>query len=256
MEPPPREGQEGDNDQNAYSVYSESPSIINDEEILTREKLGALITLHDAVWTVSSAKHGNGVTCLLDGSHSTFWQSDGVLPHVISIDYARLTPVSVVALYLDFQQDESYTPRRIRVQSGTHSGDMADVAAVTVDDPRGWVFIRMNLEVETSEPWELEIMRGTEGGGAGTHALGASRARETAEGISSSPPFFPQDAIVENDDYAEFMGDGVWCTHIRIILEENRQNGRDCHVRGVRVLGPMRQSVFTTASFSQHLLLR
>ncbi|RNF26234.1 anaphase promoting complex subunit 10 [Trypanosoma conorhini] len=244
MELPPREDQEGNSDQNASDVNSESPSVIDDEELLAREKTEALRALHDAVWTVSSAKHGNGVMCLLDGSHNTFWQSDGVLPHTVSVDYARLTPVAAVALYLDYVQDESYTPRRIRVQAGTHAGDMADVVSATADDPQGWVFLRMGVEVELPPPWEMDMV------------LGADETGEATEGTPSSAPLDSQIGFVENDDFSEFMGEGVWCTHLRIILEENRQNGRDCHVRGVRILGPMRQSAFTTASFSQYLLLR
>ncbi|RNF01252.1 anaphase promoting complex subunit 10 [Trypanosoma rangeli] len=256
MELPTREGQQDNSDQNESGVNSESPSVIDDEELAAREKGEALRTLHDAVWTVSSAKHGNGVMYLLDNTHNTFWQSDGVLPHTVCVDYARLTPVIAVALYLDFLQDESYTPRRIRVQAGTHSGDMADVVSATVDDPQGWVFLRMNVEDDMPPPWEIGMTFATEGGVAGIHTLGVDEVGEATDGPTSPAPLAPQTTFVENDDYAEFMGDGVWCTHLRIILEENRQNGRDCHVRGVRVLGPVRQSAFTTASFSQHLLLR
>ena len=45
-----------------------------------RREIGEL-----AVWTLSSAKPGNGVDQLRDNSVSTFWQSDGVQPHYINI---------------------------------------------------------------------------------------------------------------------------------------------------------------------------
>ena len=63
-----------------------------------------------AVWSLSSAKHGNGVQQLRDDSNSTFWQSDGQQPHLVNIQFLKKTRVSELALYLDFKTDESYTP--------------------------------------------------------------------------------------------------------------------------------------------------
>ncbi|SCU73256.1 anaphase promoting complex, subunit 10-like protein [Trypanosoma equiperdum] len=230
-----RSGGEGDAEgvQGAGAAAVNTPSIVSDDELMALEKRESLIVLQDAVWSVSSAKHGNGVMCLLDGSHNTFWQSDGVVPHVISIDFALLKPVAAVALYLDCAEDNSYTPRRMRVQAGTHNGDMADVATVTVDDPRGWVLIRMQAEAETPSSWN-------------TPAAHSDDAKADIE----------NDMPLDNADFEEFIQDGVWCTRVRVIVEENRQEGRDCHVRGLRVLGHIKQSLFTTASFTQNLHLR
>jgi hypothetical protein len=36
-----------------------------------------------AVWTLSSAKPGNGVAQLRDDNCDTFWQSDGLSPHTV-----------------------------------------------------------------------------------------------------------------------------------------------------------------------------
>eukprot|EP00906_Rhabdomonas_costata_P025847 RCo036913 len=76
-----------------------------------------------AVWSVSTAKHGNGVQQLLDGSPETFWQSDGAQPHVIDIQFNRLMRISELALYLDYVLDESYTPRKFSVRCGTPLSD-------------------------------------------------------------------------------------------------------------------------------------
>lgn len=37
-----------------------------------------------AVWSASTAKPGNGVELLRDGRSDTYWQSDGVQPHLVS----------------------------------------------------------------------------------------------------------------------------------------------------------------------------
>ena len=71
----------------------------------TRREIGDL-----AVWSLSSAKHGNGVQQLRDDSNSTFWQSDGQQPHLVNIQFLKKTRVGEIALYLDFKTDESYTP--------------------------------------------------------------------------------------------------------------------------------------------------
>lgn len=48
-----------------------------------------------AFWSVSSAKPGLGVENLRDGNVLTFWQSDSEPPHFISIQFQRLTTVTV-----------------------------------------------------------------------------------------------------------------------------------------------------------------
>lgn len=42
-----------------------------------------------AVWSVTSAKPGNGVDLLRDGKEDTYWQSDGAQPHLINIQFQR-----------------------------------------------------------------------------------------------------------------------------------------------------------------------
>ena len=42
-----------------------------------------------AVWSVTSAKAGNGVELLRDDRDDTYWQSDGAQPHLININFPR-----------------------------------------------------------------------------------------------------------------------------------------------------------------------
>jgi anaphase-promoting complex subunit 10 len=44
---------------------------------------------HEAVWSVSTAKPGNGADQLRDDENNTFWQSDGVTPHIINIQFLK-----------------------------------------------------------------------------------------------------------------------------------------------------------------------
>jgi len=50
---------------------------------------------HLAVWTVTSAKPGNGVELLRDGSEDTYWQSDGTQPHLVDIQFQKKVHIQV-----------------------------------------------------------------------------------------------------------------------------------------------------------------
>ncbi|CAN6905341.1 unnamed protein product, partial [Brassica oleracea] len=43
----------------------------------------------NAAWSVSSCKPGNGVNTLRDDDLETFWQSDGLQPHLINIQFQK-----------------------------------------------------------------------------------------------------------------------------------------------------------------------
>jgi anaphase-promoting complex subunit 10 len=63
---------------------------------------------------------GCGVAALLDTAADTYWQSDGAQPHIVDVQFARKTNISYVALYLDYKQDESYTPNKLVLRMGMH----------------------------------------------------------------------------------------------------------------------------------------
>ena len=79
---PPLGGIAGPNNQGGSSTYirMRNGSSQMPESNSKRREIGDL-----AVWTLSSAKQGNGVEQLRDNQISTFWQSDGQQPHFISI---------------------------------------------------------------------------------------------------------------------------------------------------------------------------
>jgi len=88
-------------------------------------------------WSLSSAKPGNGVDQIRDGKLDTYWQSDGSQPHFIRIYFARRVAVSHVCLFLDYNMDESYTPKRVTVQTGMTQQDLTTC-----------------LEVDSTSPWD------------------------------------------------------------------------------------------------------
>jgi anaphase-promoting complex subunit 10 len=97
----------------------------------------------EATFTISSAKPGNGVEQLRDNNLDTYWQSDGSFPHFINVQFLRKVSASKVCLYLDYTGDESYTPKKIAVGSGTSTHDVMDILTVELTEPTGWVTLTL-----------------------------------------------------------------------------------------------------------------
>lgn len=84
---------------------------------------------------------GFGVEQLRDNCMDTYWQSDGQLPHLVNIQFQRKTTVSQIYIYTDYKLDESYTPSRISIRSGTHFNDLQEIEIIDLNEPTGWVVI-------------------------------------------------------------------------------------------------------------------
>lgn len=198
-----------------------------------------------AVWTVSSAKHGNGVGLLRDGDPSTFWQSDDVLPHTISIQFPELTCVSLVAIHLNAASDESYTPKKLSVYSGTHPCNAVEVASANVENPDGWMLLRVSDGLAA-----MASMASMAAAQANTN----SHAKDT-QGTSDNA--LSASTVTGGAEEVSVGGESnVWCTFINILIVQNHQDGRDTHVRGVRVFGPGAAKKYTSSLFESYDALR
>lgn len=93
-----------------------------------------------ASWTVSSSKPGCSIPQLRHPSTSLFWQSDGPQPHYLNIHFFKLVRIVGLRLYLDFEQDESYTPTRIIFLAGSGMNDLQEWGEMKLESPRGWVW--------------------------------------------------------------------------------------------------------------------
>ena len=95
-------------------------------------------------WQLSSAKPGNGVEQIRDQSTDTYWQSDGVSqPHSIQVHFGRRVALSHVCLYLDYNLDESYTPKTLSIEVGMTTQDLTPAifptnTVVELTEPVGW----------------------------------------------------------------------------------------------------------------------
>uniref|UniRef100_A0A8R1DHZ6 Anaphase-promoting complex subunit 10 n=1 Tax=Caenorhabditis japonica TaxID=281687 RepID=A0A8R1DHZ6_CAEJA len=94
-----------------------------------------------AVWTISSCKSGYGVDELLSDNVEKYWQSDGPQPHTILLEFQKKTDIAFVMLYMDFKNDESYTPSKIQVKMGSSHQDVFFRVTQTFIEPQGWAYI-------------------------------------------------------------------------------------------------------------------
>lgn len=134
----------------------------SDEDPLTEERLGFVREVGaQAVWSLSSCKPGRrtrsttksvftiylldlsgfGVERLRDNIMDTYWQSDGQLPHLVNIQFHKRTNISQIYIYTDYKLDESYTPSRISIRSGTNFNDLQELQVIDLTEPNGWVQI-------------------------------------------------------------------------------------------------------------------
>ncbi|KAG8922559.1 anaphase promoting complex subunit doc1 [Tulasnella sp. 418] len=129
-----------------------------------------------ASWSVSSCKYGFNVNCLRDGDPNTYWQSDGPQPHYVTMQFQKKVAVQVIilvyimsiimdfpffspqklAVYLNYQADDSYTPTKLLIRAGTGLHDLQDIKVVSMDQPQGWIQFDVGLEPANEEGTALK----------------------------------------------------------------------------------------------------
>lgn len=168
-----------------------------------------------ACWSLSTAKPGNGVDQLRDSSLDTYWQSDGLQPHFINIQFARRQTVCAIAMYLDSNLDESYTPKKMKIRVGETFHNLEEVRVVELREPRGWCVIPL---------W-----------------------RKWGEDVLDSildPDLDDEDEEDNETNIRRRKKVPVWKrkplrTHfVQIGVTSMHQNGRDTHIRQVKIFGP------------------
>ncbi|KAF3041158.1 anaphase promoting complex subunit doc1 [Didymella heteroderae] len=158
MPPPPAEFSDSDQDVEVEEMGPEEEmgegmvAIDGDEDLEEEDGLASAETLPNldpppsylreistlASWTVSSSKPGCSIPQLRHPSPNFFWQSDGPQPHYLNIHFFKLVRIVGLRLYLDFEQDESYTPTRIIFLAGSGMNDLQEWGEMRLESPRGW----------------------------------------------------------------------------------------------------------------------
>lgn len=152
-----------------------------------------------ASWTVTTSKPGCGVAALRSPDTSLFWQSDGPQPHLLSIHFFKLVSIAHMRMFLDFDNDESYTPTKMQFLAGMGVHDLQEFCEMTFEQPRGWI------DVDFSQ-------------------VGPVPDDDDGEGD-------------DDDDRAVNWEDRpvLRCFLVQVRILENHQNGKDTHLRGLQI---------------------
>mmetsp|Transcript_14356 Transcript_14356/g.26957 ORF Transcript_14356/g.26957 Transcript_14356/m.26957 type:complete len:323 (+) Transcript_14356:112-1080(+) len=199
--------------QDPNKTYTESITIKATPELMSLTNPNLREISLEGVWTLSSCKPGNGVTQLIDCSIDTYWQSDGTQPHLINIHFSKRKAVCEVAFYLDYTLDESYTPKRIGIKAGTTFHDLEEIKVVEMNEPTGWVSVPLHAKIDPLD----DVLNDCCGGGEDDFLSNDKRVEERERKLKSRP---------------------LRAHLIQICILTMAQNGRDTHVRQVKLFGP------------------
>ncbi|KAF5581174.1 anaphase-promoting complex subunit 10 [Fusarium pseudoanthophilum] len=122
----------------------------DDEEAAEHDQAHEAATLFDpataglkeisnlARFTVSSHKPGNGVEELKSDDLKLFWQSDGPQPHKLTMYFTKRVGIRDIRFYVDYNEDESYTPTKVVFKAGTSENNLIEFATMALENPSGW----------------------------------------------------------------------------------------------------------------------
>ena len=68
-------------------------------------------------------------------------RSDGFQPHYLTIQFPSRCRIAVVALFIRFSQDQSYTPHKVSINVGTTWNDVEEVKSLEMETPEGWQYL-------------------------------------------------------------------------------------------------------------------
>lgn len=216
------------------------------------------------VWSLSSAKHGNGVHELRDDDLDTYWQSDGQSPHIITCTFPhRRQAVKCIGLYVDYKLDESYTPAKISIRTSQYSSSMPTAAMINSSSyygaggaVSGGMMYSPLMQATTSlnnttsvERQCIELEEPT-----GWISIFLDSTRNCSNDSTDA----------DDDDYDVINGCDRVCS-VEIVILASHQNGRDTHIRQCKIFAPItpetvghntQLSNFTSPKFQQFATIR
>ncbi|EUD69034.1 hypothetical protein C922_00726 [Plasmodium inui San Antonio 1] len=135
-------------DEHAEQVIDKMPQIHLSKKYID---VGCLAT-----WKLSSSKSKSDTKKLKDNNVNTYWQSSGLGPHTITVQFFKLTKISKIYLLLNYSLDESYTPYEISIKVGNDENRLdilcntfCDVNKHPVDDAFWFIIDLGNFQLHS-----------------------------------------------------------------------------------------------------------
>ncbi|KAL1926575.1 hypothetical protein VTP01DRAFT_5696 [Rhizomucor pusillus] len=187
-------------EKHAIRVYEETHPDLQQKQTGGRE-----IAEYEATWTVSTFRPNWGVDKMRDNNPLTYWQSDCTdpkAPHTIDLFFHQATFIKQVSIFIDYFQDESYTPKHISIRGGTNDRDLHEIMSLECDEGVGWQ--NADLTFAAGEPvrvFRLQIAI------LNTHLNGRDTHVRQIKVYSILPPYLHQQASGVPDDDHQSNGD-------------------------------------------------
>lgn len=157
------------------------------------------------------------------------------MPHLVNIQFARRTAVTHVSLYMDFKEDDSYTPSKVRILAGTHFHDLVEVRTREMKEPLGWKHFILDKFDDGNESDEHDEGDSSDSD-ADSRSSSFDKGRHTVR---------PAEAGSASKDEKAYVPYGVSKRHapihaflVQICILSNHAAGKDTHIRGIHVFGP------------------
>lgn len=77
-----------------------------------------------AYWKASSFKISNPIENVINDDPESYWQSDGVQPHIVDIYFNKRVELALLAIFFGFEIDESYSPKVVKLYIGDSIPDL------------------------------------------------------------------------------------------------------------------------------------
>ncbi|KAF4126383.1 anaphase-promoting complex subunit 10 [Geosmithia morbida] len=220
------EGDEGD-EEAEEEEGGEGEAVEYQEELVDPASLGLKEISNLGRFTVSSHKQGNGVEELRSDDLSLYWQSDGPQPHKLTIYFIKRVGIRDLRFYVNYGEDESYTPTNIVFKSGTSENNLIEFAHLSLNNPVGWQQVPLNGtgggpdgNTLVSYVLQMQILENHQNG-KDTHLRGIKIYAYDADsgqaaGVESNPV----------EDVVELMGTRAARFDARGVVDDEKDNSR------------------------------
>jgi len=135
-------------------------------------------------------------------------RSDGPQPHRLTVYFIKRVGIRDVRFYVDYNEDESYTPTKIVFRSGTSENNLIDFAVVELAAPVGWQQVPIagagggpDGDTLFSHVFQMQILENHQNG-KDTHLRGIKIFAFDTDATAAGPENNPVDEVVDLVDGA------------------------------------------------------
>ncbi|SCV70978.1 BQ2448_3740 [Microbotryum intermedium] len=216
-----------------HALLSTSDPAVLDATSLNLVDIGSL-----ASWSVSSSKPNHGVGHLSDPNLNTLWQSEGGQPHLINIQFPKKQSI-VVRTSLEGSEPHKRSFGQ-EVTKHPHPRQQISIYADVARD-------------DSYTPQKISIRVGTHHGDL-----------HEVKWVDLHQPTGWQHLRIGNNGAEDPSSeqDPIRAHLLQVAIVSNHMNGKDTHVRGLRVFAPKKLEMtdgaiaFTSIEFKQHETIR